>query len=262
MKHIKGKVNKIVGFLSCFFVFAGSLFAQELELQGVVTNQKDVEGIHVLNTTSRYNAITNQEGAFSIYVNKNDTLVFSSVSYHPKKVVITQDVIEEGVLYITLKELINTLDEVVLGPNLSGNIETDLKHIKTEKELNFDDVGIPGFKGKPEEKIVPMVPYLGLATAVDLEAMYKHLSGYYKKLRVKRKWEDQNVTVAAIIHQYGLGFFKEAYGVPKNRVYDFILFCIETTELLTDYKNKNFAGVLEVFKTKSSIYVSRLTKTE
>ncbi|GHC56066.1 CarboxypepD_reg-like domain-containing protein [Ulvibacter litoralis] len=252
----------LIGALCSLFGCFSTLLAQELELQGTVTNTKDVEGIHILNTTSRYNAITNQEGAFSIYANKQDTLFFSSVSYHPTKVVVTDEIIETGTLTVTLKELINELDEVFLGPNLSGNIETDLKNIKTKKLLNFDDVGIPGFKGKPEEKIVPVVPYLGLATAVDLEAMYKHLSGYYKKLRLKRKWEDQNATVANIIHQYGLAFFREAYAIPENRVYDFLLYCIDTSELVNDYKNENFAGVLDVFKTKSKVYVSRLTQTE
>jgi len=226
-------------------------------LHGKVTNEKDVEGIHILNTTSRFNAITNEYGNFSINVNKQDTLVFSSVNYFPKKVLITEEIYEKGILTIALTELVRELDAVVLGPNLSGNIVTDVQNIKTQKELNFDDVGISGFKGEPEEKIVPVVMAF-FPTNMNLEAIYKYATGYYRKLKLKRKWDEQNSSAAHIINFYTPRFFKDAYAIPENRLYDFILFCIETSSVQEDFRNQNFNGVLEAFKTKSEIYVSRL----
>ena len=47
----------------CFFT---SATAQIILLEGRVTNPDEVENIHVLNTTSRFNAITDQEGKFVI----------------------------------------------------------------------------------------------------------------------------------------------------------------------------------------------------
>jgi len=245
-----------------FLLVAIHTFGQQKNISGKITNDKEVEGIHILNTTSRYNAITDQNGNFSITVNKKDTLLFSSVNFFPEKIVITEEIIENGIITITLKELLNELDEVFLGHQLSGNIQKDLENINTKKPFNFDDVGIPGFKGKPEEKIVPIVPYLGLATAVDLEAMYKHLSGYYKKLRLKRKWDGQNNTTSHIINFYTPTFFYEAFKIPENRLYDFILFCIETTSLQDDYDRENFVSVLQIFKTKSAEYLLRIEKKE
>ena len=227
-------------------------------LHGKITNEKDVEGIHILNTTSRFNAITNAYGNFSINVNKKDTLVFSSVNYFPEKVVITAEIYEKGVLTVTLTELVNELDAVILGPNLSGNIATDVQNIKTQKELNFDDVGIPGFKGEPEEKIVPVVMAF-FPTNLNLEAIYKYASGYYKKLKIKRKWDAQNTSTAHIINFYTPRFFKDAYAIPENRLYDFILFCVETSSIQKDFRNENFNGVLETLKTKSEIYLLRLS---
>jgi hypothetical protein len=238
-------------------VFAPSLVAQSKILNGTLTNEKDVEGIHILNLTSRYNTVTNENGNFSIRVSLLDTLVFSSVNYIPEKVIISEEIYEKSILTIVLKDLVNELDPVVLGPNLSGNITTDVQNIKTEKDLNFDDVGIPGFKGKPEEKIVPLV-YAAMPTSVNLEALYNHISGYYRKLRLKRKWEDQNNTAARIITEYAPSFFNEAYGIPENRCYDFILFCMETSGIQWDYKNGNSAGVLEILKLSSIEYLARL----
>lgn len=234
-------------------------FAQRTVLNGKLTNEKEVEGVHVLNTTSRYNAVTTEHGNFSIHVKLSDTLVFSSVNYIPEKVVVTKEIYEKGTLTLSLLELVNELDPVVLGPNLSGIISTDVQNIKTEKDLNFDDVGIPGFKGKPEEKIVPLV-YAAIPTSVNIEALYKHISGYYRKLRLQRKWEAQNNTAAYLITMYKPAFFQEAYDIPENRVYDFILFCIETTGIQSDFKNENYSGVLETLKMSSIGYLAELTE--
>jgi hypothetical protein len=251
--------TKVIISLFCL-LFSFNGIAQSKVLRGKVTNENYVEGIHILNTTSRFNAITNENGNFSIRVKKEDTLVFSSVSYVPEKLIVSEEVYEKAVLTIRLAELVNELDEVILGPNLSGNIATDVQNIKTEKKLNFDDVGIPGFKGEPEEKIVP-VAMAFFPTNVNLEAIYKYASGYYKKLKLKRKWETENTVVASIINQYSLGFFNEAFQIPKNRVYDFILFCLETSTLQNDFDAGNFSGVLKIFETKGKEFVKRLLIT-
>lgn len=242
-------------------LFSSVVLAQKKVLHGKITNDKEVEGIHILNTTSRFNAITNELGNFSINVNKNDTLVFSSINFFPEKVLVSEEIYEKGVLVLALREFINELDEVVLGTNLSGNIDTDLKSIKTDKPMNFEDVGIPGFKGKPEEKIVPLA-YAVIPTSVNLEALYNHISGYYRKLRLRRKWEAQNTAVAHIINYYGSRFFTEAYNIPQDRVYDFVLFCVETTSIQTDFKKANFAGALATLESKSIIYKERLNEDD
>ncbi|MGB1451084.1 MAG: hypothetical protein ACPG7E_05165, partial [Marinirhabdus sp.] len=163
-------------------------------------------------------------------------------------------------LEVALRELVNELGEVKLGRTLTGDLGKDIKNIKTQKPLNFDDVGIPGFKGTPEEKIVPIVPSVGLITAVDLEVLYKHISGYYKKLKKRRKWESRHATFAAILGDYSAAFFETSYEIPQDRVYDFVLFCMETTTLESDHKKENYANVLATFKQKAPEYVGRLNK--
>ncbi len=228
------------------------------EIQGRITNTTDVAGIHILNKNSRYNTITDHRGNFSIRAHVWDTLVFSSIHYMPKKVVVNPEIYESKVVIVSLQELVNELDEVFIGPSLTGNISSDLKNIKTTKPLNFDDVGIPGFKGKPEEKIAPIAPVIPVS--VNLEALYKHLSGYYRKLRLRRKWEAQNITVSKILFVYDATFFKESYQIPENRIFDFLLFCIETSSIQEDFKKENYVGVLSIFEEKSLIYLNRLSQ--
>ncbi|MGK0385589.1 MAG: hypothetical protein ACI849_000191 [Patiriisocius sp.] len=263
MKNISKKLNKatylFLLIVLCFF-FSGN--GQIILLEGVITNPDEVENIHVLNTTSRYNAITNQEGKFRIEVQRNDTLVFSGIKYFPKKVIITAEMYRKKHLSVALVILLNQLDEVVLGNRLSGDLMKDVERINTQKDFNFDDVGIPGFKGKPEEKIPVLLGQAITPVSVNLEAMYKYITGYYKNLKMVRKWVSQDMAAAEILTYYGTSFFMEAYGVPENRTYDFVLFCLETTQIEKYFKIKNFNGVLTVFKDKSPAYVSQLPLLE
>ncbi|MAO11538.1 MAG: hypothetical protein CMC07_11870 [Flavobacteriaceae bacterium] len=256
-------MNKIKLLLVFFFIFVFvKMTAQREQIQGKITNTTDVEGIHIMNLTSRYNTVTGVYGNFSIAVNKQDTLLISSVNYVSKKVAITPEIVEKGILIITLDELINQLDEVVLGPNLTGNLETDLKSIKTEKQLDFYDVGIPGFRGEPEEKIPNLVGQVITPLSVNLEGLYKYMSGYYKKLKIQRKWEAENNTVATIINFYTPAFFEKGFNIPENRLYDFLLFCIETTEIQNNFKKENYIAVLKIFEQKGMEYTNRLKNVE
>ncbi|OAB76158.1 hypothetical protein [Cochleicola gelatinilyticus] len=243
--------------LFCFLISSTVVRAQEKIIDGAIINTIEVEGIHIINTTSRYNTITNTDGGFSIRAHENDTLIVSSVNYFPKKEVISKTVFETGKITITLTPLVNELDEVLLGSTLTGNLATDLKNIKTERPINFDDVGIPGYKGTPKERIVPLY-VAAFPTQVDIEALYKHFSGYYKKLKIRRKWEQQNIDVANLLNRYGVLFFEEAYGIPNDRLYDFLLFCMETTDVQSYFKSENYSGVLEVFKESALEYTNRL----
>ena len=232
--------------------------SQQINLQGKITNDLDVEGIHVLNKSSKINTVTNTNGEFRIAVHVNDTLLFSSIKYWLKELVVTKEIYQQRTVEIALIDIINELDEVLVGNTLTGNLAYDIKNIKTEKEINFEDVGIPGFKGIPQERIVPIFA-AAFPTNVNIEALYKHISGYYKSLRTKRKWTSENTMVAEIINYYGLPFFEDAYGLPQNRVYDFMLFCVETSSIQSDFKQKHYAGVLTIFQSKSEVYLSRIS---
>jgi len=175
--------------------------------------------------------------------------------------IITDEIYNQESIQIKLSELVNELDEVMIGNALTGNLATDLKNIEVEETFNFDNVGIPGFKGVPKEKIVPLAA-AAFPLSVNIEALYKHIGGYYKKLKIKRKWTNENTTIAHIIDFYGFKFFEEAYDIPNNRLYDFLLYCIDTSTIDSDFNKQNYAGVLEIFNKNAQIYVSRLKNEE
>lgn len=233
---------------------------KKIILQGKITNEKEVEGIHILNTSSRYNSITDAYGNFAITVKQMDTLIFSSVNYMPQSEIITAEVFEKELLIVTLTELINELDEVILGPDLSGNLKSDVEKIPVKDQLNFDDVGLPGFKGKPEERIPNLVGEVITPLSVNLEGLYNYISGYYRKLRIQRKWDAENIAVARILNHFTSQFFAEAYQLPEDRLYDFLLFCIETTEIRQSFHAARYDEVLSVFEAQSVTYLQRMSE--
>ncbi len=254
--------SKLIITISFLLGLSAHSLAQSVQISGQVINNSDVEGIHVLNKTAGISTITDQKGNFQIDVKINDTIWFASLQYMLKEVVVTARIIQDRQLMVQLLDAVNQLAEVRIGNLLSGDLRKDIGNVSVKEPLNFDDVGIPGFLGTPEEKIAPIVPGIGSFTRVDVEALYKHLSGYYKKLRLRRKWDGQNVTVLQILGIYGENYFKEAYNIPQERLYDFLLFCIEVTQLQRDINDKNFVNVLTIFEEKSTVYKSRLEAKE
>lgn len=126
------------------------MLAQTIPLKGQLLAKGEVEGIHVLNNTSQTFTISNRQGEFSIPVKLNDTLAFSGVSYEIKKVVVSQTMINTNELTISLTAKTNVLDEVVVGKILTGDLSSDMVNSGVKRDINFYDLGIPGYKGKPK----------------------------------------------------------------------------------------------------------------
>lgn len=237
--------------LLCLLFFSVTLFSQE-EIKGKIMNTENVEGIHVLNKNEQKFTVTNEKGEFFIEAKLKDTIYLNSITYQLQQFVVTEEILKRKYIAITLEEDVNELKEVVVGNKLTGNINEDLKQVIIKDTINFSDVGIPGFEGEPEEKIVPIIPAIGpLAVLVDIEALYKHASGYYKNLRLGRKWDKQNQTIIKVYDYYGHDFFVETYNIDEEKMYEFLLACVEEEGFVNDFNKDSHELILKVFETKS-----------
>ena len=126
-----------------------------------------------------------------------------------------------------------------------------------EEKQNFDDFGIPGFKGERQEKIqkaTQLLLGLGTSMQIDVEALYKHISGYYKKLKKRRSLESKFVSIFSIIKFYGLFFFIENYNIDDNNVYDFVLGCSENSQIIHYFNQDLHQQVIQELDTYIKIY--------
>lgn len=222
-------------------------------LRGNVSHPSlNLEQIHVINTSRGVAQITDIFGAFEISVAIGEKIIFSGIQFHERALLITEELFASNELTVYLEAKVNELNEVIVKPhNLSGRLNSDLTTVP--KRINFSDVGIPGFKGKREEKIVSgksillNTLLLPISGGINVDAVYKHLSGYYKKLKKRRKLDQQFETVYAIIQFYGVYFFTENYGIDQDQIYDFVLGCSQNSQLITYFNKGMHTQVLKAF---------------
>ena len=128
-------MNKFITTFILLFVTT-LCFSQEKELAGSITNTTDVGGIHIRNETSRHNAVTFADGTFKIKAAVSDTLLVTSITYKAQQIIVSEIFYNEGKLPITLQEIVNELDEVKVGDQLS---KEDLERInKVKNDIKSD----------------------------------------------------------------------------------------------------------------------------
>ena len=219
----------------------------------VISDSLDISGIHVVNKNSGATTITNQKGEFSIGVQPTDTIIFSAVHIKLQALVLDSLVVSQPEINVYIEHAVNELQEVVVKPhNLTGNLADDVT-AAPPPPLNFKDVGIPGFEGERREKIrysstgnlilstllLPIMP-------LDIEGVYKQISGYNRRLKESRKLSKQLQTVNSLIDFYGTQFLQDQYSLSSDEIYAFVLACVENTpDMQTDYLKGNHPLVLE-----------------
>lgn len=247
-------------YILIFFLFVNIIFSQEKNFKTiigqVVNDTISIGGIHVINSNSGSKTITDNLGFFEVGVRLNDSIFFTSVQIKPQLIIIEEDVFMSDSIRVYLEPLVNELESVTVSPmKLSGDLISDLNKVKENDVFNFDDVGIPGFKGERKEKIVyrnssqilvnvillPVMP-------LNIDAVYKQLSGYYKNLRKARKLDSRFGSAADIIQFYGVEFFIKSFNLKKESVYEFVIGSMETHDIENDFKNSNHVLVLTNFK--------------
>lgn len=248
------RLNTVSFFLflcSCFFVNA-----QEFKLlEGRIAHSSlSLAGIHVVNTSRGTAQITDVDGRFEISVKQGETLFFSGIQFKQRKLIITQEIFSLDKITVYMEAYVNELDEVIVTPHqLSGNLRTDFNNSGLKPQINFKDVGIPGFVGERKEKIVPAKSLilnallLPISGGIDIEAVYKHLSGYYKRLKKQRKVHAHFEQVFEIIKFYGPYFFVENYSLELEQVYEFVLGCSENSDIRHYFSINAHQEVVQAF---------------
>lgn len=228
------KIKYIIILLSWFAFNLG--YSQNKELKGVIIANDDLEGIHVLNKTSKVNATTNALGVFNILAKIQDTILFSSVQYEKKIIVISQSDFERELFTVSMKDRVNELDEVIVGKVLTGNLESDIDNSEAKRDINFYDLGIPGYTGKPltiRERALFDADHGTIFTGsgINVHKLLNKVSGRTKKLKKNLDIERRSNLLKTVREQLTETFFSVNTLDEKHRV-DFFYFCVEDTDFL------------------------------
>jgi len=244
---------------SCLFI-TGTIFSlifsingwsQTVDIIGVVDGNGDIENIHVINKSSKMFTTTNALGAFRISAKYKDTIQFTSVRYKTATIVVSYKTIQEKRLKVYLEELINVLDEVIVGKVLTGDLDSDIENSDAERPINFYDLGLPGYTGEPltqserrlEEarSVQPgMIPLLPLINAI---------SGRTKMLKKRVILERITVLTEDIKARLSKDFFN-TYPINEKFRKEFFYFCSEDLNFENRCKNKSDIEVYEFLAEK------------
>ncbi len=250
--------------LLCLF-FVNIICSQTIEINGVIKGISDVENIHVINKTSNKFTTTNKKGGFKIQVKLNDTLVFSSIQYKLKAIIISPKNIKEHYVLVYLNESVNVLDEVIVGKLLTGSLDSDIKNSDAERPIDFYDVGIPGYSGKPKtqnERRLYEADHgkyvaIGLGFGLNLNKILNKVTGRTKKLKERVRLESNDVLLTKIKSRLTDNFFN-VYTLDDSLRTDFFYFCSEDENFEKRCKGKSDIEVFEFLAEKIVAYKSNL----
>ncbi len=251
-----------------FFIFTLvllSLYAnsQSIEISGKVESLSNVENIHVINKTQQLFATTDKRGVFVITAKLNDTLIFSSIQHQVKNIILTKQMIIDKVVYIKLEEQINVLDAVTVGKVLTGNLMSDIKNTEGDPPIDFFDVGIPGYQGKPatqsqrrlseagEFKPKMLLGFLG--GGIPLNPILNGISGRTKMLKKRVAIETREELMLSIKARLSKDFLA-SNPLKDDLVADFFYFCADDQNFLKHCKNQTDFKILIFLRMKYKQY--------
>ncbi|WP_299889050.1 hypothetical protein [uncultured Lacinutrix sp.] len=255
-----------------FFFFCTVLSAQNTKLLGRVEAEDNLESIHVINKSKNLFATSNKLGVFKIEAEKNDTLVFSSIQYRPKTIIITQKHITTKTVKVKLEQYVNELQEVIVGNTLTGDLTKDIANAGTKRDINFYDLGIPGYTGKPKtqserrlQEASDLTPKAGgslggFGGSVSLIAVINAISGRTKMLKKRVALEANTALMYKVKSRLSESFFNDN-PLDEDKRMDFFYFCAEDKDFTKKCSGSDLI-TLEFMKEKYIKYKENLNSKE
>ncbi|MBT8244069.1 MAG: hypothetical protein HKP48_10870 [Winogradskyella sp.] len=232
--------------------------AQLIELKGKVIGVGRDEGLHILNKTALKYNITDENGYFEIPAKVNDTVVFSGLTYKLKEVVITKTMISKNKMEVYLTENITQLDQVTVGKILTGDIDSDLRNLDIETPINFYDLGILGYTGKPktlsERKLISAtsgggIPLVGLINAI---------TGKTKELK-ERIALDKDINCVEKLKVSYKDLIFEDENLPEELQNRFFNYIIDSENLQKACYSSNVLSSITFLKEELKLFKTQLT---
>ncbi|WP_026755170.1 hypothetical protein [Sediminibacter sp. Hel_I_10] len=241
-----------IKFLLLFIVLFGGLVSQgqTTDIKGKIIASNDVVGIHIINKTSSRFTITNDEGVFLIPAKLNDTVLVSGIQYEPKEIIIDQIILQTESMTVYLEDNVNLLDEVVVGKILTGNLMTDIENSDAKRDINFYDLGIPGYTGprktQSERRLYEAQSGGGI---VPLNPILNWISGRTKKIKKQVALERTDIAVRKVESQLSEVLF-EIEEIDEQKRVVFFNYVADDPEFMALMKTDNDLGMLEFLTQK------------
>lgn len=239
----------------CCSARAQNLFSERLEGR-VVSDDKGIADVHVMNTSRSRATITNENGYFAISAGLGDTIIFSAVQYKKKSLVVNTDMLESGLVSVPLEEFVNELDEVILRPyDLSGDLSRDMGQLNTGRIVTASTLGLPNAYVKPisqaERLKFEAVTGAGL---IPLNPILNTLTGRLKYLNKRIATEKKYARTDRVREFYPDSLFVRELKIPAAKIDDFMYYCEVDADFGNVVDTHDRLKIWEFLKRKSIPY--------
>ena len=249
------KINKNYLFLVLIVLFTiQKNHSQTTEILGKIIADDDVENIHIMNVTSKSYAISNKKGEFIINCKLNDTINISSIKHNQFSLIVSQKNITEKTISCILQEKIVQLDEIILGNILTGDLLSDIGNIESKAPLNFYDVGIQGYTGKPKTQNERRLYTASGGGLLSFDKIINGISGHTKKLKNYVALDNKKYFLDNLKRKFSkVLFLTDQY---KNIIQDdFFYSYLDDNEIISSFEDKNDLEVFILLKNKLNEYL-------
>lgn len=223
-------IYKLVA-LFLFFQVGFSQNSSRKILHGQTVNDSiRVENVVVFNINTEKGKIVNPDGSFDVLAKPNDTLVFTSLSYRPLKIVLTEKQLQEPLLIVVLEVFYNRLNEVVINDKSTHPVAGNSQKI-------IDKQYVADVKSSPKNEYI----YDGtIVNGVNFVRLYKDVLTVLKKKNPKRSnFTAESSFTEKALQQTNYTFFTKTLSLNDEEIKLFLLYCENDSEVKSVLKSKS-----------------------
>jgi hypothetical protein len=217
-------VKKNITLLIVFLFFTQFLTAQESAekwIKGQITADAiPLQGINVINTSSKIKSVSDQYGNFSIVAKEGDVLSFSAVDYEPLRKIINKQGFKLGSIVVNMTPASIELKEVIVNGH---------------PEISAENLGIIP---RNQIKLTPAERKVYTATS-GTDALLNYFSGRTKMLKKEMALEKKEVLMSKLEYLFEDKYYIETLKIPQELIKGFQYYCVEDAGFASSLQSKN-----------------------
>ncbi|MEN2401581.1 carboxypeptidase-like regulatory domain-containing protein [Flavobacterium sp. MC2016-06] len=201
----------------------------------IVSNSSDLEGVYVINAQTEAMVTTDAAGAFSILAKPDDTLVFSSISFKEKRVLLTAENFSDLNFAVKLNMVMHQLEEVVI--RRYDNINAAALGIVPAGQKTYTEA---------ERKLHTATALNATASAtgmvggsISADPLLNFFSGRTAMLKKEVAVEKKEFFMKLLEHMFSLDHFVDRLKIPLEYVKGFEYYAVENEKFTVILNSKN-----------------------
>lgn len=197
----------------------------------IISNTNDLEGVYVVNAQTEVMVTTTADGTFSIMAKPGDTLVFSSIQFKEKRVLLTSENFTDLSFTVKLNLVMHQLQEVI---------------VKRYDNINAEALGIVPSNQKAyteaERKLrtaTDLDAHLGLGGSISLDPILNVFSGRSAMLKKEVAVEKKEFFMKLLENMFSMDHFVNRLKIPNEYVKGFEYYAVENDKFTNILSSKN-----------------------